>query len=258
MTPLNGLKKALVFTKVFLLFPFLLSAQTDISDLLFQKSACVFQGTVTKMRYELSDGGGSHFSMDIQINKWYKGENPASRVTIPAYKLDVIDLELDTTVLDYSFQVTKDSTYLFFTKNIIGNQEKGFATQLFDAEIEGLPFTPASELWAEHQPPTQRIPPTAASPAEWREQKATAVFLGKVLSIQQAGKKGYWVSVQTKADEKRILVQQPTCVCKDRQIQIGHYYVFYTDPLKRKKYQSVDEWLGVEEASEYDRVKYTK
>ena len=87
----------------------------DYNKCAFWQAENVFKGKVDEIRYESSNGQGSHFGIRIGVKKVYKGNIPEKEVRISAFKSDVIDLKWDTMVFDYSFQVAVDSTYIFFT-----------------------------------------------------------------------------------------------------------------------------------------------
>ena len=82
-----------------------LNAQSMLTYHVFHHSKNVFKGKVVQFRYGTSNAEGSSFSVKINIEQKYKSNSSAKQVSIGTFKLDVIDLDLDTMIMDYSFQI---------------------------------------------------------------------------------------------------------------------------------------------------------
>ncbi|MEZ4942049.1 MAG: hypothetical protein R3D58_14315 [Saprospiraceae bacterium] len=239
-------------------------AQSVILELLYAEAKNVFKGKVERIRYESSNGEGSSFSVHVIVEKMYKGDEPYHAVIFGVEKADVIDVELDTIILDYSFNIIQDSSYLFFANEIrLTSAKEKTGLSRFISEIEGIPVTNNLEQLLEKydkytflETKNTRNYPTSNFALDKMKTNSGTIFSGKVLKIEARQGIGYALKVGTKSGKKTVLSKNTNCVCGEGSIKVGRVYVFYTNKDEANKYRLVDEWLSIIEASEYDKLKY--
>ena len=243
-----------------------LNAQSIILELLYGEAKNVFRGKVEQLRYISSNAQGSGFEVKVNVEKSYKGNNSYEEVIFAVDKTDVIDLEFDTIIMDYSFQITQDSSYIFFTNEIhsIKTREKSGLTH-FTSDIEGIPFTKDLERLIEEYDKftfltvkSNRNYPSSNFAFEKMRTNAESFFLGKVLEITEKQRKMYAIKVSTKTGDKLVISKNINCICREGEIKIGNEYLFYTNEDEANKFRLVDEWLGIIEPGEYDKFKLKK
>lgn len=241
-----------------------LPAQSVILDLLYTEARNVFLGKVQYIKYGTSNGQGSHFGVSILVEEVYKGDHQYQEISFGVLKLDVIDLELDTMVLDYAFQIQKDSSYVFFTKEIRATsvQQKSGSTSLTESEIEGVPISVELEQVLQARDAftfltleNTRNYPNSNFAFNSMKANSSAVFFGQLSAITAVDNGFYRLQVRTPEEERIVMVKRRACICRSGALEIGGEYMFYTNPDEAGGFRLVDEWLGVIEASEYDRLR---
>ena len=254
-------------TILLLSFSSQLVGQSIILDLLFTEAKSVFKGRVEQFRVGTSNAEGTHFGVYLRVEEVYKGSSQFEQVSYGVTKFDVIDLEFDTMIMDYSFQIRKDSTYVFFTKDIredSKNRKVGH-TSLLESEIEGIPYSEQLEqvligydpfifLTAENR---SNYP---ISNFAFYKMKANSdtVFVGEVLGMTEEANDMHRLRVLTRGEEREVIIGGPNCICRSGEIEIGNEYVLYTTRDENNQLRIIDEWLGIIEASEYDRFRASK
>lgn len=261
-------KKMIIKRLVFILLIFLsgqVEAQSIILELLFGQAENVFKGKVEQIRYSSSNAEGSFFGISVNVEKYYKGNSRYEKAKFGVLKLDIIDLEFDTMIMNYSFQITQDSSYIFFT-NKIGSldtlsSKSGF-TKFTESNIEGVPFTTDLERLIEKYDKHTFLSlhnNRNYNPANFvfkiMSTNSDSIFFGKVLHITERQNKGYTIKISTKTGEKSIITKNTNCVCREGKIKIGNEYVFYTNEDGPNQFRLIDESLGIIQASEYDKFK---
>ena len=241
-----------------------LFGQAMALDLLYMEAQNVFRARVEDMSYGGSNGQGSYFGVDLRVEAFYKGAEEYEVVSFGVLKIDVIDLEFDTMIMDYSFQITPGKSYVFFTDEITSSGQSPLSgiTTLTESEIEGVPYSAALERVLVAYDPFSfltienvRNQPHSNFAFNKMKDHAGSVFLGEVVEIKKGQNDWYFIAVHSRADEQIIVVNTPRCICRSGEVEIGGQYVFYTNQDELNQFRLVDEWLGIIEAGEYDRFK---
>ena len=244
-----------------------LDAQSIMLDLLFRQSKNVFKGKVEKISYISSNGEGSSFAVAIKVEKFYKGNKHYAKIVFGADKSDIIDLELDTIVMDYAFQISQGSSYVFFTDKIVNSNdslaESGF-TWLKERYIEGIPFTKELDIQLDAYDKNaflevnHKYYTSSNFVFNLLRSNSSSIFLGKVNELRELESNAYKLKVSTINGDVFVITKNMNCICEAGTIRIGQQYIFYTNKDEANNFRLVDEWLGIIQASEYDKVKYNK
>ncbi|MEL7426256.1 MAG: hypothetical protein AAFN81_24900 [Bacteroidota bacterium] len=244
-----------------------LLSQSLVLDLLYTKARNVFRAEVMQIRYEGSNGQGSYFGASLKVEQFYKGKDSFDEVSFGVLKPDVIDLEYDTMIMDYSFHIAVGNSYVFFTDEIVSSSETprlGVAN-LSEPEIEGIPYSEALERTLEsYDPYTFLVREKTRSPLSTyyvfpkMQAQANAVFFAEVAEINEGPRGIYLIKVLSKTGERTVISKNPQCICKSGQLEVGDQYTFYANEDEAGQFRLIDEWLGIIEASEYDQFRGSK
>ena len=234
-----------------------IQSQTLITKLLFDEAHSVFKGKVSKISYEESNGEGSSFAVTVNVERFYKGAYDYPKVGFGVDKADAIDLELDTMIMDYRFQIEKDKSYFFFTHRIVKSHspKKGW-TKLVEGGIEGIAFTEdLQEVLSSYRTDymTSKNGPSVAFSTMMSN--VDSIVVAEVKSIKP--KKSYYqLKLRTLKGIMKLNIPRLTCVCEQGVIKNEGHYIFYTQRIKNGKYKLIDEWVGTIEMTDYEKNRY--
>ncbi|MEL6973314.1 MAG: hypothetical protein AAFO02_24345, partial [Bacteroidota bacterium] len=228
-----------------------LLSQSLVLDLLFTKARNVFRAEVMQIRYGGSNGQGSYFGASLKVEQFYKGKDSFDEVSFGVLKPDVINLEYDTMIMDYSFHIAVGNSYVFFTDGIVSSSETprlGVAN-LSEPEIEGIPYSEAlGQMLESYDPLMFLVREDVRRGADSyyvfykMQAQAKAIFFAEVTEINEGQDDHYLIKVRTKTGEQTVISRNLQCICRSGQIELGGQYTFYTNEDEAGQFRPIDEW----------------
>ncbi len=243
---------------IFTLLSTFASTQTLITRILFDEAHTVFKGKLSDIKYEESDGDGSAFTLKVSIQKYYKGARDYETIKFGVDKLDVIDLELDTMIMDYGIQMEKDASYFFFVNKLVqSNDKKSGYTWLVEPRIEGIPFSKELERILLSYRQSYKISTTGTSSIAFSTMmgKDYDVLIGSIQSIKEK-KDGYHLKVKMLDRTRTVILSRLHCICMNSQIEIGNVYNFFVQKNDSRQLKLIDEWTGIIESNYYEKNRF--